>query len=196
MRVVIFHPSQEKLNALDFVTVGAEVLAMDLRELAVKAGASDGIALAGNSYGIMDGGIDLVAVQVYGLQLQTRIQQRITLDYAGELPVGCAIALPAATYKPNAMILYAPSMSVPMDIRGTDNVYRATAAALREAEKGRCATLYLPLFGELTGRVPLPAVGAQMAAAINHHRRKPSVDAMTWAYAAQRHAQHMERRER
>lgn len=83
MNIYIFHPSKEKLYALKITNPNIALLPADFNHLAAGA-----IALPGNSFGIMDGGLDLVARNKYGMELQTKIQQQIYFHHNGELLVG------------------------------------------------------------------------------------------------------------
>src|ERR1051325_1781415 len=50
----------------------------------------DCVATAGNSFGLMDAGMDLAVCRFFGIDLQERIQNRILEEYCGEQPVGTA----------------------------------------------------------------------------------------------------------
>jgi len=47
-----------------------------------------------NSFGFMDGGIDLVYSRRFGWELQERLQALLRGEHAGELPVGQAVIVP------------------------------------------------------------------------------------------------------
>jgi hypothetical protein len=51
---------------------------------------ADAIVSPANSFGYMDGGIDLVYVQRFGWELQDRLQSHLKEQHDGELPVGQA----------------------------------------------------------------------------------------------------------
>ena len=51
---------------------------------------ADAIVSPANSFGYMNGGIDLLYSHHFGWDLQTRLQQHIEDDWAGEIPVGMA----------------------------------------------------------------------------------------------------------
>jgi O-acetyl-ADP-ribose deacetylase (regulator of RNase III) len=51
---------------------------------------ADAIVSPANSFGIMDGGLDLAIRNELGLKIEQRIQEVIVEKYHGELPVGCA----------------------------------------------------------------------------------------------------------
>src|SRR5258708_3558075 len=51
---------------------------------------ADAIVSPANSFGYMDGGIDLVYLRRFGWELQTRLQAHLRDEHDGELPVGQA----------------------------------------------------------------------------------------------------------
>lgn len=87
---------------------------------------------AGNSFGLMDGGVD-GAISRHFPRVSDYVQQHILRAYAGEQPVGTSfITLTADPDHP--YIAHTPTMRVPESIRGTDNVYNALRAALLAIE--------------------------------------------------------------
>src|SRR5262245_1838717 len=52
---------------------------------------ADAIVSPANSFGYMDGGIDLVYLHRFGWELQARLQGHLKEEHDGELPVGQAI---------------------------------------------------------------------------------------------------------
>ena len=48
----------------------------------------DCVATAGNSFGLMDAGMDLAVLKFFGVELQGVIQKRIIEEFYGEQPVG------------------------------------------------------------------------------------------------------------
>src|SRR6266704_2725646 len=50
----------------------------------------DCVATAGNSFGLMDAGMDLAVLKFFGMHIQERIQNKILEDFCGEQPVGSA----------------------------------------------------------------------------------------------------------
>jgi O-acetyl-ADP-ribose deacetylase (regulator of RNase III) len=85
-----------------------------------------------NSFGFMNGGIDLAYSKRFGWGLQDRLQRHLHLHHDGELPVGQAALIPiekeGESYK---YLISAPTMRVPTDISGTVNAYLAMRAVLR-----------------------------------------------------------------
>jgi O-acetyl-ADP-ribose deacetylase (regulator of RNase III) len=93
---------------------------------------ADAIVSPANSFGFMNGGIDLAYSKRFGWQLQNRLQKHLYENHDGELPVGEAtmipIEVPTESYK---YLISAPTMRVPTDIDGTVNAYLAMRAILR-----------------------------------------------------------------
>jgi O-acetyl-ADP-ribose deacetylase (regulator of RNase III) len=94
----------------------------------------DSIVSPANSFGFMDGGIDLAYRNFFGLGIQRVVQSVIQDRYGGELPVGSAFLAPTNHQRITHMIV-APTMKTPRNIVGTDNVYQATKAALLCAQE-------------------------------------------------------------
>lgn len=93
----------------------------------------DALVSPANSFGFMDGGIDLEYRNFFGLGIQRRVQQVIEQRYGGELAVGSAFIVPTGHQRIKRLVV-APTMKTPQDITGTDNVYQAMKAALLAAQ--------------------------------------------------------------
>src|SRR5437764_11371836 len=89
----------------------------------------DAFVTAGNAFGLMTAGIDAAVVRVFGEELMHRVQHRIMNDYYGEQPVGTAFVIETGSVS-IPLLVHAPTMRVPGNIDGTDNVYCAKWAAL------------------------------------------------------------------
>lgn len=125
--------------------------------------AVDAIVSPGNSFGFMDGNFDLLISQRYGWCIQAELRRRIEQDHDGELLVGQAEAIKSPD---GVTIISAPTMRVPMDIRGTPNAYLATKAALRVARSIGADTVAMPGMGAGAGMLSPDVVAYQMHAAI------------------------------
>ena len=130
----------------------------------------DCFVTAGNSYGLMSAGMDAAVVERFGTAIQDAVQLRIMNDFLGEQPVGSAFVI--ATGNAGVPFLcHAPTMRVPGDITRTDNVYRATRAALlaiyhhNRATDRVIQTVAFPAFGTGFGNVPPDEAARQMAVA-------------------------------
>lgn len=150
----------------------------------------DCVATAGNSFGLMDAGMDLAVLRFFGTQIQEQIQKRILEDHCGEQPVGTAFIV-ATGRLDHPYVAHAPTMRVPMNIAGTDHVYLATWATLlavrqqNRTARRKIETLVCPAFGAGTGGVAGIEVGFQMKLAWEHFRNAPT--AITASFAQERH---------
>jgi len=130
----------------------------------------DCFVTAGNSYGIMSAGIDAAVVGRFGEAIQQAVVLRILNEYLGEQPVGTAFVLETG-HAEVPLLVHAPTMRVPASIEGTDNVYRATRAALlavhhhARARDAEVESVVFPAFGCGFGRVVADEAARQMVAA-------------------------------
>lgn len=156
----------------------------------------DAMVSAGNSFGLMDGGVDAAIIRYFGPDLMRRVQHRILEDYRGEQPVGTAFV--TGTGDPlHPYLVHAPTMRVPMTIAHTDNVYCAMRAMLlaahhhnRRAADDPTLTpidhLACPGLGTGTGQVPPAEAAYQMALAYRRHLDPPRILDWPTANAHQR----------
>ncbi len=89
---------------------------------------SDAIVSPGNSFGFMDGGLDLQISQRFGWQVQRELQERIEKRALRELLVGESEIITAG----DTFIICAPTMRVPTNanIPNSINAYLAAKAIL------------------------------------------------------------------
>jgi O-acetyl-ADP-ribose deacetylase (regulator of RNase III) len=126
---------------------------------------ADAILSPANSFGFMDGGIDLAYSHFFGWDLQDRLQEHLRREYSGELPVGCAVLIPTH-HQDIPYLLSAPTMRVPADVADTVNVYLAFRAALLVAKACQeVRSLLSPALGTGVGSMPLERAARQMYAA-------------------------------
>jgi O-acetyl-ADP-ribose deacetylase (regulator of RNase III) len=128
---------------------------------------ADAIVSPANSFGFMDGGIDLVYTRHFGWGLQERLRERLRAEFDGELPVGQAIIV--ETDDPSMpFLISAPTMRVPMDVSDTVNAYLAFRAAIRavRAHNGsqvrQIASVLCPGLGTAVGRMSAEVCARQM----------------------------------
>jgi len=94
---------------------------------------ADAMVSPANSFGIMDGGLDLAIRDEIGFGVERAVQKVIVERYHGELPVGCAEIV--ETNHPRwKYLIAAPTMRVPEPIPFTINAYLAFRAVLVAAE--------------------------------------------------------------
>src|SRR5580693_287690 len=79
---------------------------------------ADAIVSPANSFGIMDGGLDLAIRDQLGYTVQNQIQKVIVEQYHGELPVGCAEIIETKDSRWKYMIA-APTMRIPESVSST-----------------------------------------------------------------------------
>lgn len=138
----------------------------------------DAIVSPANSFGFMDGGIDLDYLTYFGADLQTQLQQKINSDYYGELPVGQATVIETGHEKIKYLIS-APTMRIPSPIQDTLNAYLAFRAALIEAyehnkyctENKLINSILFPGLGTGAGKLEPQECAFQMRSAYNNLMR-------------------------
>src|SRR5690349_13275862 len=139
----------------------------------------DCVATAGNSFGLMDAGMDLAILKFFGRELQDKIQKRIVEEFFGEQPVGTAFIVETGRTD-HPYVVHVPTMRVPMNISGTDHVYLATWATFisvgqhNRTAKRKIETLICPAFGAGTGGIAGIEVGFQMKLAWQHFKKPPA----------------------
>ena len=106
----------------------------DYREVEVHIGdyfqqSADAIVSPANSFGIMDGGLDLAIRNELGFQVETDIQEVILQKYHGEMPIGSAEIINTNHDKWSYMIA-APTMRIPENVAFSLNAYIAFRAIL------------------------------------------------------------------
>jgi O-acetyl-ADP-ribose deacetylase (regulator of RNase III) len=127
----------------------------------------DAIVSPANSFGFMDGGIDLAYSRYFGWDLQKRLQKVIREEYYGELLVGRAVILETKN-KEIKYLISAPTMRVPQDISETLNAYLAFRAVLIEIKEfndkndNKIKSLLCPGLGTLTGCMSSMTCASQM----------------------------------
>jgi O-acetyl-ADP-ribose deacetylase (regulator of RNase III) len=131
---------------------------------------ADAIVSPANSFGYMDGGIDLVYIQRFGWELQTRLQSHLNERHDGELPVGHATIVETFDAR-IPYLISAPTMRIPMNVSNTLNAYLAFRAAIRVVKQHnlenakRIRSVLCPGLCTAIGRMPAELVAKQMAAA-------------------------------
>jgi O-acetyl-ADP-ribose deacetylase (regulator of RNase III) len=106
----------------------------DVEEVTVRAGdffASPANAMVSpaNSFGIMDGGLDLAIRDALGGDVQKRVHEVLLSRHHGELPVGFAEIVETG-HASWPLLVVAPTMRVPESVAQTTNAYLAFRAAL------------------------------------------------------------------
>jgi O-acetyl-ADP-ribose deacetylase (regulator of RNase III) len=138
---------------------------------------ADAIVSPANSFGIMDGGLDLAIRNELGLAIEQKVQEVIVQKYHGELPVGCAEIVDTNDTRWKYLIA-APTMRIPEPIRFTINTYlafRAILVAIKNFNQAHGAaainSCVCPGLGTGIGGVSAATCARQMRAA--YHTMKP-----------------------
>lgn len=156
----------------------------------------DALVSPANSFGYMDGGLDMRISQFFGWHVQKRLQDLIRDKHQGELLVGAAeIVTTDDSHIP--FVISAPTMRVPMVLRDTVNVYLATRAAILLVLHGRfpdgrlvsedVSTVAVPGMGTGVGRLPPSICARQMKAAVDDVLLGKSTFPSSWHEAQTRH---------
>ena len=90
----------------------------------------DAVVSPANSYGFMDGGIDMAYSQFFGWGVQERLQYKILNRHHGELLVGQA-EIVETNDQQIPFLIAAPTMRVPTRLENTVNVYLAARAVFQ-----------------------------------------------------------------
>jgi len=160
----------------------------------------DAVVSPANSFGFMDGGIDLLYSQRFGWGVQARLQRAIQERHYGELLVGTAEIV--ETYDVDIpYLIAAPTMRVPMVLRESVNPYLAARAVLRLAVHGTMPVgpyadepmtevieaVAFPGLGTGVGKVGPNACARQVRAAIDDVILGAEPFPATWREAQLRH---------
>ena len=129
---------------------------------------ADAIVSPANSFGFMDGGIDGVYSERFGMSLEIGLRRLLADEHGGELPVGSAVIVQTGASDIPWMVS-APTMRVPGPVPNTLNAYLAFRAALRavvahnEAGPRRpIGSVLCPGLASAIGRMPAGRVARQM----------------------------------
>lgn len=159
----------------------------------------DAVVSPANSFGFMDGGLDLTYSRHFGWHVQERLQALIQSQHHGELLVGQAEIVSTDASTP--YVIAAPTMRVPMILRDTINPYLAARAVLLLVQHGifhegplkgqaiskHVETIAFPGLGTGVGKVPEDLCAHQMRAALESVLRTPNAFPSTWSDAQTRH---------
>ena len=149
---------------------------------------ADAMVSPANSFGYMDGGLDLAIRYELGERVETTIQNVILKKHFGELPVGLAELIPTKNEKWPYLIC-APTMRVPKNISGTLNAYLAFRATLvsivrhnEENPSQRIESLVCPGLGTGIGNLPAKCCAEQMKMAYFYAVQQPRIPGFNEAH--------------
>lgn len=131
------------------------------------------VVTAGNSYGVMTGGIDCSARNLFGQGVQDQIQDFI-MGRRALISVGEAIGIEVA-HEIAEHVIYAPTMITPQPISDYE-VYLSTFAAVCCAVNVGCESLAIPAMGMGAGGVEPQAAARAMRAAIEAAKKFKEIE--------------------
>lgn len=194
MNLIFVGPEQDVVSAWEEHFQG-------YAQVSVQAGSifkvdCDALVSPANSFGYMDGGLDMLISEFFGWHVQERLQDLIRNKHHGELLVGVAEIVPTDNAR-IPFVISAPTMRVPMILSDTVNVYLATRAVILLVLHGRFAdgrpvnedvhTVAVPGMGTGVGRVPPNTCARQMKAAVDDVLLKNSRFPPSWHEAQIKH---------
>ncbi len=127
----------------------------------------DCMVSAANSFGLMDGGVDLAIARYFGAKLPAKVREKIQSEFFGEQPVGTSMIVETGHEK-HPFLAHTPTMRVPLKITRTDNVYSAKFAMLRavanhnRTSEKKIKVVVCPGLGTATGQVSPKEAARQM----------------------------------
>ena len=159
----------------------------------------DALVSPANSFGFMDGGLDLWISHHFGWRVQERLQALIQRKHHGELLIGLAEMVPT-DHLLIPYVIAAPTMRVPMILgQETVNVYLATRALLLLVQYGVLEggtpihevvkRVAIPGMGTGTGHVPPDICARQMKQAVDDYLHNGYQFPGSWREAKRRHQQ-------
>lgn len=117
---------------------------------------SEVIASAGNSFGMMDGGIDKIIN--YNLNFVSDIvQETIKTKYFGECPVGESFLI-KLDHQKFKYLCYAPTMRIPENVSNTLNAYYAFRSVLVQCLRYNIKSVVVPLFCAGAGEMSISKI--------------------------------------
>ncbi|BDI30734.1 tail protein [Capsulimonas corticalis] len=160
----------------------------------------DALVSPANSFGFMDGGIDMRYTERFGWEVQNRLQEAIVTRHYGELLVGAAEIVETEDLR-FPYIIAAPTMRVPMVLGYTVNPYLAARAVLLLIKHGRFSdgehageriadyvqSVAFPGLGTGVGRVGPNTCAHQVSRALEEVVGEGVAFPTSWVEAVQRH---------
>lgn len=160
----------------------------------------DAVVSPANSFGFMDGGIDLLYSHHFGWQVQERLQVLIRQRHHGELLVGAAEVVPTDNDR-IPYVIAAPTMRVPMILRDSIHPYLAARAVMLFIQHGVFSSgplqgepiaagiqsVAFPGLGTGVGQVGFNTCARQVRAAVEEVLLGRRDFPLSWADAQARH---------
>lgn len=161
----------------------------------------DAVVSPANSFGFMDGGVDLLYLERFGPQIQDRVRKAIWEHHGGELVVGNAVVVETGDAK-IPFLIAAPTMRVPMILpQESTAAYLAARAVFLLLKRGKfldgsragqdigahVKTVAFPGLGTGVGRMGPATCAHQVRAALDDVVLGGFEMPRSWAEASERH---------
>lgn len=162
MKLLVCDRNEEFIQQLNFLNNDPDLFAKHGDILSEPA---DAFVSPANSFGHMDGGIDLYYTECFGWHLQERLQKKIkeTCNF-NELLVGQAISIETDNANFPIMIS-APTMRMPEKGIPVYNVFLSARAAIYKALELKLNKIVMPGMGTGVGAVPTLEAAAAIRSA-------------------------------
>ncbi len=145
----------------------------------------DAIVSPANSFGFMDGGLDLALSKRFGWNIQEELQKQIKNSQLGELLIGQTITLKTNDDK-IPFLISAPTMRVPMNfnIPTSINAYLAMKAILITVKNNpKIETVAIPGLATGCGKMDVKIAAKQMLVAYNEIIKDEKMNFMSFEEA-------------
>lgn len=151
---------------------------------------AEAIVSPANSFGFMDGGIDMAYSQYFGWSIGELLRTHLWQNYGGELLVGQAVLIDmrkceTSIYTHHERIermpylISAPTMRVPANVSKTVNAYLAFKASLKVASEAGIDSILCPGLGTAIGMMPYGTCAVQMYEAYRHFQKPRFFDILS-----------------
>jgi O-acetyl-ADP-ribose deacetylase (regulator of RNase III) len=148
---------------------------------------TDAMVSPGNSFGIMDGGLDAAIRDALGPAIEQRVRSMLAERHHGELHVGGAEIVETGDDR-WPILVFAPTMRVPDDVSRTTNAYVAFRAILLAVRRHNASgarpirSLLCPGLCTGVGAMPARRCAAQMRIAYRQIREPPALPSFETLY--------------
>jgi len=159
---------------------------------------ADAIVSPANSFGYMDGGLDLKYSQHFGWELEDKLRAVLEEQYFGEIPVGQSIIIKIDNDTVKYLIC-APTMRVPMNVANTANAYLAFKGILQAVQvfnkkyPNSIQSIVCPGLATGEGKMPAERCALQMREAYRVCMEKGMLKNRGLATAARHHMKLLEK---
>lgn len=110
-------------------------------DIFAQGGGADAMVSPANSFGQMDGGLDLAILEFFGKGLQDRVYD-VYRRFGRTVPVGQAVIIPTSDSR-CPYLISAPTMYAPMNVEDTFNAYWAMKAVLQAVHEWNLEDVYM-----------------------------------------------------